>query len=180
MYTSTARGLVEWSLPVEQLGTGAKYYQHDPKEARRLLAEAGYPKGFKTPLTATSGLGRDLVDAVQLVQRFLKDVGIEAELKIQEYGAYIATTAQGKFGRSPPPPSLGGGRRGWRDHDGSRSIAGSHGKEKPVIHDPNHLVSCRSWRALAAHRLEFPGLCDPVAWALASAAAATIAVIGSA
>jgi len=32
-----------------------------------------------------------------LAQRHLKDVGIEAELKIQEYGAYAATTAQGKF-----------------------------------------------------------------------------------
>jgi peptide/nickel transport system substrate-binding protein len=92
-----ARGLVEWSLPVEQLGAGAKYYQHDPKEAKRLLAEAGFPKGFKTQLTATAGLGRDLVDAAQLVQRFLKDVGIEAELKLQEYGAYMATTAQGKY-----------------------------------------------------------------------------------
>jgi peptide/nickel transport system substrate-binding protein len=92
-----ARGLVEWSLPVDQLGTGARYYQYDPREARRLLAEAGYPKGFKTQLTATSGLGRDLVDAVQLVQRFLKDVGVEVELKLQEYGAYMATTAQGKY-----------------------------------------------------------------------------------
>ena len=92
-----ARGLVEWSLPVDQLGAGARYYQYDPKEARRLLVEAGYPKGFKTQLTATSGLGRDLVDAVQLVQRFLKDVGIEVELKLQEYGAYMATTAQGKY-----------------------------------------------------------------------------------
>ena len=45
----------------------------------------------------TSGLGRDLVDDAQLVQGYLKDVGIEAELKIQEYGAYIATTVQGKF-----------------------------------------------------------------------------------
>ena len=31
------------------------------------------------------------------MQRFLKDVGIEAELKLQEYGAYFATTVQGKF-----------------------------------------------------------------------------------
>src|SRR5262245_40223302 len=91
------RGLTEWSLPVDQLGAGTKYYQYDPKEARRLLAEAGYSKGFKTPLTATSGLGRDLIDAVQLVQRYLKDVGIEVELKLQEYGAYMATTAQGKY-----------------------------------------------------------------------------------
>jgi peptide/nickel transport system substrate-binding protein len=92
-----ARGLVEWSLPVDQLGAGARYYQHDPKEARRLLAEAGYAKGFKTQLTATSGLGRDLVDAAQLVQGYLKDVGIEVELKLQEYGAYTATTMQGKY-----------------------------------------------------------------------------------
>src|SRR4029434_6488417 len=41
--------------------------------------------------------GRDLVDDVQLVQHFLKDVGIEAELKFQEFGAYAATTIQGKF-----------------------------------------------------------------------------------
>jgi len=94
---AVARGLVEWTLPIDQLGAGAKYYEYDPKEARRLLAEAGFPKGFKTQLTVTSGLGRDLVDDAQLVQRFLKDVGIDAELKIQEYGAYIATTAQGKF-----------------------------------------------------------------------------------
>ena len=94
---AVARGLVEWSLPVDQLGEGAKYYEYDPKEARRLLAEAGFPKGFKTQLTASTGYGRDLVDDTQLVQRFLKDVGIEAELKLQEYGAYQATTVQGKF-----------------------------------------------------------------------------------
>jgi ABC-type transport system substrate-binding protein len=45
----------------------------------------------------TGGLGRDLIDDAQLVQRFLKDVGIDAELKIQEHGAYMATTIQGKF-----------------------------------------------------------------------------------
>jgi peptide/nickel transport system substrate-binding protein len=94
---AVARGLVEWSLPIDQLGAGAKYYQDDPKEARRLLAEAGYPKGFKTQLTVTTGLTRDLVDDAQLVQGYLKDVGIDAELKLQEHGAYMATTMQGKF-----------------------------------------------------------------------------------
>jgi peptide/nickel transport system substrate-binding protein len=91
------RGLAEWSLPIEQLGEGAQYYRYDPKGARQLLAEAGSPKGLKTTLTTTSGYGRDLIDAVQMVQRYLKEVGIEAELKIQEYGAYQATTGQGKF-----------------------------------------------------------------------------------
>ncbi len=94
---AVSRGLVEWTLPIEQLGAGAKYYEYDPKEAKRLLAEAGYPKGFKTQLTVTNGLGRDRIDEAVLVQRYLKDVGIEAELKIQENGAYTATTMQGKF-----------------------------------------------------------------------------------
>jgi peptide/nickel transport system substrate-binding protein len=59
--------------------------------------EAGFPNGLKTQLTVTAGFGRDLLDDAQLVQRFLKDVGIDVELKIQEYGAYVATTEQGKF-----------------------------------------------------------------------------------
>jgi peptide/nickel transport system substrate-binding protein len=105
---AVARGAVEWSLPVDQLGAGAKYYQYDPKEARRLLAEAGFPKGFKTQLHSTGGYGPDLPDAVQLVQRFLKEVGIEAEMKLQEYGAYMATTFVGKFdGMAMGPISIG-------------------------------------------------------------------------
>jgi peptide/nickel transport system substrate-binding protein len=102
------RGLAEWSLPVEHLGEGAKYYRHDQQEARRLLTEAGYAKGFKTTLNATGGYGRDMLDAVQMVQRYLKEVGIEVELKIQEYGAYQATTGQGKYeGMSMGPYALG-------------------------------------------------------------------------
>src|SRR5262249_60327575 len=85
------------SLSIDQLGAGAQYYQYSPKEARRLLAEAGYAHGFHTQLTVTPGYGRDLIDDAQLVQSYLKDVGIEAELKIQEYGAYIATTVAGKY-----------------------------------------------------------------------------------
>jgi peptide/nickel transport system substrate-binding protein len=94
-----SRGLAEWSPRIDELGAGAKYYQHDPKEARRLLVEAGVPKGFKTQMFTTSGFGggRLVTDAAQLAQRYLKEVGIEAEIKIQEYGAYMATTDKGKF-----------------------------------------------------------------------------------
>jgi peptide/nickel transport system substrate-binding protein len=92
-----ARGQVDWALPVEQLDEGTHYGRDDPKEAKRLLAEAEYPKGFKTQLWVTTGLTRDLVDDVQWVQHYLKDVGLDAELKLQEHGAYMSTTMQGKF-----------------------------------------------------------------------------------
>jgi peptide/nickel transport system substrate-binding protein len=91
------RGLTEWSPRIDQLGPGAQYYRHDPKEARRLLAEAGFPQGLKTTLTVTGGYGSDYLDAFQLTQRQLKEGGIDAELKIQEYGAYISTTFLGKY-----------------------------------------------------------------------------------
>jgi peptide/nickel transport system substrate-binding protein len=92
-----ACGATQWSLPIDQLGEGARYYQYDPKEARRLLAEAGVAKGWKTSIATTNGYGPDLLDVVQLVQRNLKDVGIEAAMKVQEYGAYMATTFLGKY-----------------------------------------------------------------------------------
>jgi len=92
-----SRGVPAWSPRIDELGPGATYYQHDPPEAKRLLAAAGFPKGFKTHLWTTPGLGPALLDATQLAQRHLKEVGIEAELKIQEFGAYIATTFVGNF-----------------------------------------------------------------------------------
>ena len=92
-----SRGVPDWSPRIDQLGPGAQYYRYDPKEARRLLADAGFPNGLKTQLNVTAGYGSDLVDAIQLVQRHLKESGIDAELKLQEYGAYIATTYLGNY-----------------------------------------------------------------------------------
>ncbi len=61
----------DWALPVDQLGEGARYYQHDPAEARRLLAAAGYPQGFPASLCFTSYGSTALVDILQFV---LKDL----------------------------------------------------------------------------------------------------------
>jgi len=107
-----SRGAPEWSPRIDQLGPGAQYYRHDPKAARRLLAEAGFPNGLKTQLTVTGGYGSDLTDSFELVQRQLKESGIEAEMKLQEYGAYIATTFLGKYeGMAMGPFSIA-----WEPH----------------------------------------------------------------
>src|SRR6266536_1412221 len=89
--------LKEWSLPINQLGEGAKYFKHDPKEARRLLAEAGYPNGFPGSICFTTYGSTVLVDAAQLILKYLKEVGIDSKLDQKEYGAYISSCFYGKF-----------------------------------------------------------------------------------
>jgi peptide/nickel transport system substrate-binding protein len=107
-----SRGAPEWSPRIDQLGVGGQYYRHDPKEARRLLAAAGFPNGLKTQLNVTGGYGSDITDSFELVQRQLKESGIEAEMKLQEYGAYIATTFLGKYeGMAMGPFSIA-----WEPH----------------------------------------------------------------
>src|SRR5215471_4384156 len=128
------RGLTEWSPRIDELGPGAKYYRHDPKEARRLLAEAGFPNGLKTQLTSTQGYGIDIVDAVQLVQRQLKESGIDAELKLQEYGAYIGTTFLGKYeGMAMGPFSIA-----WEPHS---ILYGMYTPEQP--RNSSHVADAR-------------------------------------
>jgi peptide/nickel transport system substrate-binding protein len=89
----------EWSIPIDQLNPeGRKLYEHSTAEAKRLLAEAGHPNGFKTTVEApTVVYGPDFDDGVQLTIKNWKAAGIDADLKQREYGAFISSTIFGKF-----------------------------------------------------------------------------------
>jgi peptide/nickel transport system substrate-binding protein len=90
--------LAEWTIPIDQLGPeGRKAYEYSTAEAKRLLAEAGYPNGFKTEVDATPGFGPDYMDFVQIMLRNWKEAGIDAQLNLKEYGAYVSSTIFGKF-----------------------------------------------------------------------------------
>jgi peptide/nickel transport system substrate-binding protein len=89
--------LKEWSVPIDQIGEGARYYKPDLAAARKLMAEAGQPNGFQTTMDFTTYGSPVLVDQMQLVLKDLKSIGIEVKLNTKEYGAYIATTFYGKY-----------------------------------------------------------------------------------
>ena len=89
--------LKEWSVPIDQIGEGARYYKPDLAAARKLMAEAGHPHGFQTTMDFTTYGSPVLVDQMQLVLKDLKSIGIEVKLNTKEYGAYIATTFYGKY-----------------------------------------------------------------------------------
>lgn len=54
-----------------------KDYAYDPKAAKKLLADAGYPNGFSFDFTITSGSQRDL----EAIQPYWKAIGVTVNLK---------------------------------------------------------------------------------------------------
>jgi len=87
----------EWALPVDKLGEGAKWYQYNPAEAKRLLAAAGHPNGFAGNVCFTTYGSSLVIDQMQLILKYFKDVGIDAKLDQKEYGAYASTCLVGKL-----------------------------------------------------------------------------------
>jgi len=75
------------ATPATQFGIGSHYlnkdivgYSYDPEKAKALLAEAGYPSGFKTKLQTEAGGANSIV--LQIIQANLAQVGITADIEI--------------------------------------------------------------------------------------------------
>jgi len=91
--------LVGWTIPIDQLSPqGRRLYEYDAAAAARLVAEAGYTGRVKVPLE-TGTLGSDWLDGVQVYMNSWKSAGIDAEIKIKESGAFMASALLGRFDR---------------------------------------------------------------------------------
>jgi peptide/nickel transport system substrate-binding protein len=89
----------DWKLDVAKIDTArAKYLVgYDLAEAKQLLAQAGHPRGFTTPMFHWPGYAPPWRTYYELAADNLARIGITAELKPEEYGKYISTTYLGKF-----------------------------------------------------------------------------------
>jgi peptide/nickel transport system substrate-binding protein len=65
-------------------------YQYNSKEAKRLLAAAGYPNGFDVELEWAEFQGYTFGDFAQLVARFYNDVGVRVKLKQLETSTWLS------------------------------------------------------------------------------------------
>ena len=97
--------LRRWKLAARQLGEGARYLEHDPALARRLLAEAGYPAGLRIKCTNWPGYGPDYVDDLERLAGNLRRVGVELQIVNEEYGPYIRGSFLGRFDEASWGPS---------------------------------------------------------------------------
>ncbi|WP_371368308.1 Glutathione-binding protein GsiB [Sporomusa rhizae] len=70
-----------------------KTHEYNIEKAKQLLAEAGYPNGFKTSIWTNDR--KERIDMATIMQNQLSQVGISAEIKVVEWGAYLEGTARG-------------------------------------------------------------------------------------
>ena len=81
-----------WALPYDQWPQAVKdSYKYDPAAAKKLLADAGYPNGFKTNVIADSSGDMDLL---QIVKSYFMAVGIDMDIKTMDpasWTSYVRT-----------------------------------------------------------------------------------------
>lgn len=74
-----------------------KPYPHDPKRARQLLADAGYPQGFEMTLMVPRGRYLLAEEITQAVAGYLKEVGVNMKIEAVEFGVFAKATQQRKI-----------------------------------------------------------------------------------
>ena len=73
---------------------GLKAYEYNLNEAKRLLAEAGYPEGLKTILSTNDA--KERVSLAEVVQQQLKGIGVEVEIQVLESGTFVEKRNRGE------------------------------------------------------------------------------------
>ncbi|MBI5205223.1 MAG: ABC transporter substrate-binding protein [Nitrospirae bacterium] len=69
-------------------------YEYNPSKAKELLKEAGYPDGLEVNFYITAD--NEVVDIAEVIQSYMKDIGIKANIKQLEWSAYKEAINKGE------------------------------------------------------------------------------------
>ena len=139
--------LTDWKLPASKIDPAkAKYLVgYDPAEAKRLLAEAGFPNGMTVPMAHWPGYAPPWRTLYDLAAADLAKIGVTVEFKPEEYGKYISTTYLGKFEKMAMGPQAPGNEvDDW--------LYSGFFPEQP--HNRSHVADAELNKMLAAQRRE--------------------------
>ena len=91
-------GWGDYYVPIEQMPVDVKeLFEFNPKKAKELLAEAGYPNGFEFKMQIATNVPES-IEVAQLVGAYLSRIGVKMQIETLEYGAYLSLMTTGKFG----------------------------------------------------------------------------------
>jgi peptide/nickel transport system substrate-binding protein len=84
----TSRYLTGWGLPYEQWPQDLKdEYAYNPVAAKKLLADAGFPNGFKTNIVADSAGD---IDLLQVIKSYFLAIGVDMDIRTMDSASWIA------------------------------------------------------------------------------------------
>ena len=111
--TLTSRDMKGWGFPYDEWPQELKdEYAYNPIAAKKLLADAGYPNGFKTNIVVDAAGD---VDLLKIVKSYFADIGIEMDIRVKETAEWISFVQTGHkhdqlvhhpvgpLGKSSPP-----------------------------------------------------------------------------
>jgi ABC-type transport system substrate-binding protein len=92
--TLTTRHMKGYAFPYEEWPQELKdEYAYNPTAARKLLADAGYPNGFKTNIVFDTAGDMKLLE---VIKAYFSDVGIDMEIRPMESTEWIAYVLNGR------------------------------------------------------------------------------------
>ncbi len=85
-------------IPFEEWPEAVKAnHRYDPERAKRLLAEAGYPNGFKTTLNYTTEWYSVDLDYAQAAKDYWKQIGVDVEIKLTDGATAAANIRKANY-----------------------------------------------------------------------------------